>query len=429
MNLLNYIIMYFASCLTIIITLLSFKKLIKSERINNNILFFIVFILGSIIITINVYIVDGPLKILYSFFVLYILAICWFKENFVKTFLYMLTCYIIMLLFEIVLSSIVMIFNFVNIESFNNNIIYKIIFTFITLLCLYLTSNIKKIDNFLKKFSSKIKENQFVIILFLIIFIAFTLVDFKYASTFSSGIYRANVILTISLLLFLVLSIYNYFKANKEIEKTEVLLNFMSKYEKIIDDNRVNRHEMLNNLLMLKCIKNKNSKEYNELLDSLIDNSSNRGIKIKNIYNLPSGLKGIFYYKLYGLENKNYNININVSKLISKSIEKISHDNYTILYRVVGIILDNAIEAASLTTNKIINVDIYKENNSVVIEISNSYKGEIDLNKINNKDYSTKGEGRGLGLYIINNLIKNNDNISLNQEIIDDIFCSKIIVK
>ena len=32
-------------------------------------------------------------------------------------------------------------------------------------------------------------------------------------------------------------------------EKSEILLNFMNKYENIIEDNSINRHELLNNLL------------------------------------------------------------------------------------------------------------------------------------------------------------------------------------
>lgn len=201
----------------------------------------------------------------------------------------------------------------------------------------------------------------------------------------------------------------------------------MSKYEKMIDDSRVNRHELLNNLLMLKSIKDKNSQEYDSLLDDLIDKSTNKGMSIRNIYKLPSGLKGIFYYKLYGLEE--YNISINISKNVSKKIKNINYDDYVVLYRMVGIVLDNAIEASSKTKDKLIMVDIYSEKNIIYIEISNSFKGKVNLSKINNKDYSTKGKNRGLGLYILKNLSQTKESIEVIQSVNKNIFTTKIVIK
>ena len=65
----------------------------------------------------------------------------------------------------------------------------------------------------------------------------------------------------------------------------------------------------------------------------------------------------------------------------------------------------------------------------IIIIISNSFNGSIDIKKIKEKNYSSKGKNRGLGLYIVNNLIKNTTNIYLNQYIENDIFNSKLEIK
>ena len=93
----------------------------------------------------------------------------------------------------------------------------------------------------------------------------------------------------------------------------------------------------------------------------------------------------------------------------------------------MGIVIDNAIEASSKTNNKYILIDIYNDN-GIVIEISNSFKGKVDINSINDKYYSTKGKNRGLGLFIINKLIKSS-NISYEQFINDSIFTTIIKIK
>ncbi len=99
------------------------------------------------------------------------------------------------------------------------------------------------------------------------------------------------------------------------------------------------------------------------------------------------------------------------------------------LCRIVGILLDNAIDASRKTMEKFIGVEVYKEKESTIIVIDNSFEGKIDLDQINNKNYSTNGSGRGLGLYILKNTIKKIDNMVFEQSINNNLFTSKIIVK
>ena len=71
----------------------------------------------------------------------------------------------------------------------------------------------------------------------------------------------------------------------------------------------------------------------------------------------------------------------------------------------------------------------FKGEDKTIIDISNTFNNKVDMNKIKNKKYSTKGKNRGYGLYIMNRLLKDNENISVDQSIKNKFFISKIIIK
>ncbi len=423
----DYFVLLLTSFITIAIMTLAFGKTTNNKlKINYKSIIFL--LIGGLLITYNAYFTITILRIVMVLLVLIIVGYFSYKESLSKTIINTLVCYLIMMFYEVIISIFVSLFNIIDINSFNNSVIFKLLFSIVNVFLVYISMNSKIILNLLKKINSKISDNKIIFIMFSLIITILVSLDFKYSVTFSNKIYLTNIIIIICLFVLIFICLYNYIKAKNEMEKSEILLNFMSKYEKIIDEDRINRHEMLNNLLFLKSIDDKNSDEFNEAINELITIYDKKGIGIKNIYKLPSGLKGIFYYKLYGLQKDGYNININISKQISNSLKKVDYKDYVIVYKMIGILLDNAIEAAKKTKDKIINIDIYNEDNNIIIIIDNTFKGKIDKYKINEKNYTTKGKNRGLGLYIIKNLISNSDSIKFEQSILNNIFTSKIII-
>ena len=62
--------------------------------------------------------------------------------------------------------------------------------------------------------------------------------------------------------------------------------------------------------------------------------------------------------------------------------------------------------------------------------ICNTYNSDlVDLNKIENKGYSTKGKGRGNGLYYLSKVISSQKTISTEWVIMNDYFVRKIFIK
>lgn len=86
--------------------------------------------------------------------------------------------------------------------------------------------------------------------------------------------------------------------------------------------------------------------------------------------------------------------------------------------RILGILLDNAIEAASECENKVIHVSFRKDQNRrrLLVVIDNTYKNkDINVDKIYEKDFSTKSKttNSGLGLWEVRQILKKNNNLNL----------------
>lgn len=86
------------------------------------------------------------------------------------------------------------------------------------------------------------------------------------------------------------------------------------------------------------------------------------------------------------------------------------------LSRILGILFDNAIEAARESEEKTMNLHIRNESkrNRYVICLSNSYKDKsVDTEHIYDKGVSSKGENRGLGLWEVRRFISKSKNLNL----------------
>lgn len=224
--------------------------------------------------------------------------------------------------------------------------------------------------------------------------------------------------------------IYQYFK-NKTAEKEQKqLLELMEEYENLLETGRENRHEMLNNLIVLKTEKNKASEKYEELLDDIIRQyQSKKSTNYSSLYKLPSGIKGIVYYKMANIKENEITFTSVISEEMYKLFDEMDTKLYYKVCKITGILIDNAIEASTVSDDKLLLVDIYKENNLINIYIENTFEGTVDINLINKKGFSTKGKNRGLGLHIVSTILRENDNLSLEQRVVNNKFVSILKIK
>lgn len=99
------------------------------------------------------------------------------------------------------------------------------------------------------------------------------------------------------------------------------------------------------------------------------------------------------------------------------------------LTRILGILLDNAIEASIGSKRKYVNFYVREINNKVTIEISNSFSDtELTIEEIYKKGISSKGDNRGLGLYKVKDILSKYPKILHETKINEDIFLQKLII-
>ncbi len=140
--------------------------------------------------------------------------------------------------------------------------------------------------------------------------------------------------------------------------------------------------------------------------------------KVNNLYILNPEI--VNNYGIYNLLTKKYNeadsknIKVNITFLLDLGN---LHMKIYEFARILGILLDNAIEASSECNEKIINLTFRNDtkNSRELVIIENTYTNkEVDTDKIFEKGISEKENHTGLGLWEVRKIIKKNSNVNLH---------------
>lgn len=321
-------------------------------------------------------------------------------------------------IFSILISGIVS-----DINYFNNNMFFtKIFFSIAICLIFYFICRLpifKKIYN--KMIFTIQNKKNFIIILYLIFGIIATLYSIYIFSGNNLSIYIS--ILLLMIFIYYISSLYlkeMYINSLLKV-KNSYLLDSQILFKRNMEDYRLLKHNLLNDIIFIKTLC---SKEIQEIINEKMIKYEVMPDILSNINNIPEGLQGIIYLK--SSIAKNLNINFYIDNLSNFDHKKLNNRLYIDLCEVLGILLDNAIEACTYTKAKVVYLNINEDKNNIFIEIINTFSNDINLDKIGNKYYSTKGQNNGLGLNYIYNL---NKKIIVKKEIIHDLFKILILIK
>ena len=280
----------------------------------------------------------------------------------------------------------------------------------------------------------KMSENKKIVIIS-ILSIIFTAIFFY---RFATG-YKLNqdvLLYLIAMFAFIIIlfSLYKQRMDNENVSKKyDGLLDVMKNYESDIEEQRTLRHETKNEFATIKC--KLQDKEDNgsiiEYIDSVIgDKDKASTTKYSKFKYLPSnGLKGFFYYKFLEAENKGISVSVNISKQIENSFLKdVDTKDFKDLARIIGVYLDNAIEASFTSKDKKLGIEMYLINEKVEIIITNTFNNEINLDKIGKESFSTKGKNRGHGLLLVKKILSENNMFEAKKEIRNNIYIQTLKV-
>ena len=104
-------------------------------------------------------------------------------------------------------------------------------------------------------------------------------------------------------------------------------------------------------------------------------------------------LKGLLLTKFLMAKQNNITLNLEVESFVDK-IEMDMGD----FIRCVGILLDNALEAVQQDNEKSVDIILLKEEKVLSLVVKNPCKRKLNVAKLKERGFSTKGENRGLGL-------------------------------
>ena len=170
-------------------------------------------------------------------------------------------------------------------------------------------------------------------------------------------------------------------------------------YEEIVEVIRMRQHEFENHLNAILCM-GSTIHNYDELVDAqkeyckemVQENKLNKIVKPR----VEPVITGFLYTKISQAESFGIEVQCEVHAIDTKQIIK-THD----LIEVIGILIDNAIDAIKEYDGQKIIIRLAKEEAAgFVVEIANTSRvfQHSELEKFCEYGYSSKGSGRGLGL-------------------------------
>lgn len=230
------------------------------------------------------------------------------------------------------------------------------------------------------------------------------------------------LIIIVFTILYIIFKIY--------LKKYNCLIKTIKDYDDLICTNNTNNHEIKNQLLTIRNMsKNKKVISY---IDSILNNQDldDRNI-LKKVIKIPcGGLRGLIYSKLLVMQNNNINYELYIDKKVcTKNINKISSNDMVDLCKIIGVFLDNSIDAVIPLKKKNIVIEIYVDCADLVISITNNYDGFIDINKLGNSGFTTKSKGHGYGLKLVRDILSKNKKLENTKEFYNDYFTQNIRVK
>lgn len=191
---------------------------------------------------------------------------------------------------------------------------------------------------------------------------------------------------------------------------TETVEGLVSKYKEF-------EHDIKNMMIGSSSVNLDANELYRKLKEEIVGKKSyDAFFYIKDIKYLP--LKSILsHYTMLSIKKDIEMDLITVGEIDHADISEVDFS------RIMGIIMDNAVEEAEHTDRKKIEVFAEQVEGSLNITVGNTFRKELlDLARIGEKGSSTKGEGRGLGLSIVNSIVESRDNLKLNTFVNGDMF-------
>lgn len=299
---------------------------------------------------------------------------------------------------------------------------YRITFILIIYACIYLLYRIIKYFKFHIDLNNMTKHNKTLFIVNMVLGIIAMGMQLYLLSFYSDKMpIGITIISIISLLAYFFISIYSLLSTNK-LNTTSQSLEEAQLYIKTLtllhDTMRGFKHDFHNIVQGIGGYIDSGDinglkRYYKDLLGDC-SRVNNLTALSPTIINNPA-IYNIMATKYHRADENGIIINLTILMNLNEIEKHIKMYEFT---RILGILMDNAIEASIECEEKTINVTFRKEDtrHRILMVIENTYLNkDIDTEKIFEKCYSTKSSktNSGLGLWEVRQILKRNNNLNL----------------
>lgn len=383
----------------------------------------IVIIIMNVIVALLNYFFPKSIRIFAIFIPLIIINYFSYSKSIRKSILLVLISQIVLWISEFSFVIIASLFLKENTDSIMNTLIGFISLNIYITIVSFIFLKLKvptKIYNILSNALKSIANNETMLYLIMIMFIIVISTIEGHMNLPMPVLLTTNTIMGIIYIIIILKFTSMKSNYNKVNNKYQTSINSLKEYESMIDKFRVNNHENKNELMTIRNMVN--DKKTIEYIDKLVDNKikDNERIMYKTSKIPEGGLRATIYSKLCVMDEYNIKYTLDIANDV-RTVDLINLGDELILNvcKILGVFLDNAIDAVKNLKNKTINIEFYIMDENLCIDITNNFKGNMDLNKLGSQQYTTKGEGHGYGLLLVNRIIRENNEILENEKSIN----------
>lgn len=431
------IIKGFISCFIFLVTAYAFGIIILKDdnKKNNTLLYNVITVLFSVAIyTVVLLLCSGIIKTILHCLIIMLIFKFVFNINYGKSLISAIIYSILTMISDLLVLGIATKIINISKDFYHMNIAGSVlgnilVSTMIIIIIAILKKPLRKMLNY--NFSTSKK----IVLVSLMTLISLALFFYNLINTFRLNNNIIGYLIVIVTLILILLYLFKQKIDNDVIlKKYDELLNVMKTYENDIEEQRTMIHETRNELMTIKCKINDKTKE-NEIIkyiDSILgDKTSSNISKYSKFKYLPSnGIKGFFYYKFMEAEKERIKVSVNISKKIENSfLGRLDTKEFKDLVRIIGVYLDNAIQASAESKDKKLGIEIYLVKDDIEIIISNTFENKLNIEKIGKEKFTTKGKNHGHGLLLVKHILNINSIFEAKNEIINNLYVQKLKIK
>lgn len=229
-------------------------------------------------------------------------------------------------------------------------------------------------------------------------------------------------------------NMYDILKKNHELSlqqaQSAIMQDYAHRMECLYEDVRAFRHDYRNILAtMLNYIDEENTKALKEYFHKTILHHtpvlSDDGFTLGRLHQLKdNAVKSLLYTKIVAILNHDIHLKLE----ITESVPVLSMDSIT-LCRILGILLDNALEASLISAEKSIHITIVTTDSSVLFSIANSTLPlPVSVTTLLKRGYSSKKGHEGVGLTTVIELLDSISCAELSTKYEGSVFCQTLEV-